>query len=328
MPKASTAITARQTETARPVAVAGSMWRCSSMRSRGCCRTSALTVGEPSSTCRCDRVEPRPASSRQRRSRRRRRRRRRPRRRPRARSTSTPARSVVKPLAPPAPRGGRRIARADRWQACAMSQSLKAPGEPGEHPPAGAIDPSPHLFHVRCSESTDRAGDRAGERARGHGHPSLRAFSAVAVSGYVVVAALMIGLGFLITDVPESGPIGRGDADATSWLADHRTAGLDGLTKRALALGGHDRRHLDRPRGGGRLRHRSTVAGHRRTRRGSGAGAAGVPHRQLRRRPSAARRPAARLRALDVELPVGPHRGHHGDLPAGGRRGDGEHRPA
>ena len=53
----------------------------------------------------------------------------------------------------------------------------------------------------------------------------------MAVSGYVVVTALMIGLGFLITDLLESGPIGRGDADATSWLADHRTAGLDGLTK-------------------------------------------------------------------------------------------------
>jgi undecaprenyl-diphosphatase len=80
---------------------------------------------------------------------------------------------------------------------------------------------------------TDRAGDRVGERARGHGHPSLRAFSAAVVAGYVVVAALMIGLGFLITDLLESGPIGRGDTDATSWLADHRTAGLDGLTKLA-----------------------------------------------------------------------------------------------
>ena len=111
-----------------------------------------------------------------------------------------------------------------------MSAPLKAPGEPGEHPPVGSVEPA---APVPCAlqRMTDRAGDRAGERARGHGHPSLRAFSAVAVGGYVVVAALMIGLGFLITDLLESGPIGRGDADATSWLADHRTAGLDGLTK-------------------------------------------------------------------------------------------------
>ena len=80
---------------------------------------------------------------------------------------------------------------------------------------------------------TDRAGERAGERARGHVHPSLRAFSAVAMTGYLVVSTLMIAVGFLITDLLESGPIDRGDIDATSWLADHRTAGLDGLTRLA-----------------------------------------------------------------------------------------------
>ena len=113
-----------------------------------------------------------------------------------------------------------------------MPTSLKAPGEPGEHPPLGSVEPA---APVPCGlqRMTDRAGDRVGERARGHGHPSLRAFSAAVVAGYVVVAALMIGLGFLITDLLESGPIGRGDTDATSWLADHRTAGLDGLTKLA-----------------------------------------------------------------------------------------------
>jgi undecaprenyl-diphosphatase len=50
-------------------------------------------------------------------------------------------------------------------------------------------------------------------------------------AGYAVVAALMIGLGFLITDLLDTGPIGTGDADATSWLADHRTDGLDAVTK-------------------------------------------------------------------------------------------------
>jgi membrane-associated phospholipid phosphatase len=77
----------------------------------------------------------------------------------------------------------------------------------------------------------DRAGDRVGQRARGHRHPSVRAFSGVAVSGYVAIVALMSAWGLLITDVLQSGPIGRSDVDATSWLADHRTAALDGLTK-------------------------------------------------------------------------------------------------
>ena len=107
-----------------------------------------------------------------------------------------------------------------RWHAFDMSEPLKAPGEPGEHPPVGSVNPA---APVPCAlqRMTDRAGDRAGERARGHGHPRLRACSGVVAGGYVLVAALMIGLGFLITDLLESGPIGRGDASPSSarWAA-------------------------------------------------------------------------------------------------------------
>jgi membrane-associated phospholipid phosphatase len=110
-----------------------------------------------------------------------------------------------------------------------MASSLKAPGEPGNHPPVASVEPA---APVPCAlqRFTDRVGDRAGQRARGHGHPSLSAFSAVAMSGYVVVATAMIVLGFILTDLLESGPFGRADIDATSWLADHRTAALDAVT--------------------------------------------------------------------------------------------------
>ena len=118
---------------------------------------------------------------------------------------------------------------AHRWHAFDMSEPLKAPGEPGEPHDVGEIRasaPAPSALQ----RSADRAGDRLGERARGHGHPSARAFATVAVSGYAAVAASLIGLGLLLTHLLLSGPIGQGDDAATRWLSQHRTGALDGVT--------------------------------------------------------------------------------------------------
>ena len=93
----------------------------------------------------------------------------------------------------------------------------------------------------------------------------------------------------------------------------------------AVALGRHDRRHRDRTRGGDRVRLRSAVAGHRGARRRPDLGAARVPDRQLRGRPSAARRAQDGDRALDIELSVRSHGGHHRHLRPGGGRGDRQH---
>ena len=111
-----------------------------------------------------------------------------------------------------------------------MPQSLQAPGESREAPPAGEIDPSPP---APCALQTfaEHVGDQAGERARGRSHPSARAFATVAAGGYAVVTALVIALGLLLTHGPLSGSIGGRDDWATSWLADRRSGAMDGITK-------------------------------------------------------------------------------------------------
>ena len=111
-----------------------------------------------------------------------------------------------------------------------MPQSLQAPGESREAPTAGEIEPSPP---APCALQTfaERVGDRAGERARGRSHPSARAFATVAAGGYAAVTALVVALGLLLTHGPLSGSIGGRDDWATSWLADHRSGAMDGITK-------------------------------------------------------------------------------------------------
>ena len=205
-----------------------------------------------------------------------------------------------------------------------MPQSLQAPGESREAPPAGEIDPSPP---APCALQTlaERVGDQAGERARGRSHPSARAFATVAAGGYAAVTALMIALGLLLTHGPLSGSIGGRDDWATSWLADRRSGAMDGITK-VLSLSADTIGAI-----GIALVVAIVFAFGRRWQAiaalvvGLTLGAARVPDRQLRGRPSAARRAQDGDRAVDIELSVRSHGGHHRHLRPGGGRGDRQH---
>ena len=72
----------------------------------------------------------------------------------------------------------------------------------------------------------------------GGGHPVVL-FFVVMVGGFVVIAALSIGLGFLVTHVIETGGIGAADERANLWFAAHRTpAGTDASLVGSIIAGG------------------------------------------------------------------------------------------
>jgi undecaprenyl-diphosphatase len=60
-------------------------------------------------------------------------------------------------------------------------------------------------------------------------HPVVVA-AAIAVSGFVVLCALAIGVGLLVTHVVAERAIGRGDVDVARWLAQHRTPTRDDVS--------------------------------------------------------------------------------------------------
>ena len=75
-----------------------------------------------------------------------------------------------------------------------------------------------------------RLGDRATSTAT-QGSPSgPRAAGLTALSGYVVVAALLIAFGLAVTGWLDSNAIGRLDDSVTRWLAAHRVGSLDAVT--------------------------------------------------------------------------------------------------
>lgn len=61
-------------------------------------------------------------------------------------------------------------------------------------------------------------------------HPLL-ATAVVALVGYVVVAAVVVGIGLLLTRVFLRGVLGDWDADATAWLVQRRTLTRDDLSR-------------------------------------------------------------------------------------------------
>jgi membrane-associated phospholipid phosphatase len=60
----------------------------------------------------------------------------------------------------------------------------------------------------------------------------------VAVSGFVVLCVLVIGLGLFVTNVVAGGAIERGDVDIARWLAEHRTPTRDDLSLLGSNLAG------------------------------------------------------------------------------------------
>ena len=87
---------------------------------------------------------------------------------------------------------------------------------------------------------TSRAVPATAAEQRGHWRERspIVVFIAVTLAGYALLAALMIGLGFLLVDVvlPFHG-IGGADESVNDWMAAHRSSGLDDASYVGSAIG-------------------------------------------------------------------------------------------
>jgi membrane-associated phospholipid phosphatase len=77
---------------------------------------------------------------------------------------------------------------------------------------------------------------RIGERL--HTWPPPLVAAAVAVAGYMVLAALLIGLGLVITKLLTPGPVARWDESVVDWFAIRRTSTWNSVTDMASILAG------------------------------------------------------------------------------------------
>src|SRR5512132_621982 len=68
-------------------------------------------------------------------------------------------------------------------------------------------------------------------------HRPITAGAAVTVAGYLVLTALLVGIGFLLTELLLDGPIGRWDDSINVWFVRHRTPTFDELTIWGSRLG-------------------------------------------------------------------------------------------
>jgi hypothetical protein len=71
-------------------------------------------------------------------------------------------------------------------------------------------------------------------RARGHG--AVRTSIEIVLGSYVAIAAVMIGLGLLVTHFVVGGAIGRWDDSTVRWLVDHRSTGWTHLASNLSRL--------------------------------------------------------------------------------------------
>ena len=89
---------------------------------------------------------------------------------------------------------------------------------------AGVFEPSP-----------DSLAERLGRRLSTH-RPVV-AGAAVVVAGYVVMALLLIGLGFILTKLLLSGPVGNWDNSVNRWFVAQRTTALNTMSAVGSTLG-------------------------------------------------------------------------------------------
>jgi membrane-associated phospholipid phosphatase len=68
-------------------------------------------------------------------------------------------------------------------------------------------------------------------------HAPTTAFAIVAVTGLVVLAAVIVGLGLLLVHVLLSGGLGRWDASVNEWFVAQRTTTLNAVTRWGSDLG-------------------------------------------------------------------------------------------
>jgi undecaprenyl-diphosphatase len=98
--------------------------------------------------------------------------------------------------------------------------------------PSGApIRERDDIFDAPEDGRADHLGARLGPR-----HPALTG-SAIAVIGLVLLGAIVIGLGLLLTDVLMPGAIGRWDAGVSDWFVARRTPALDTATRYGSDVG-------------------------------------------------------------------------------------------
>ncbi len=86
------------------------------------------------------------------------------------------------------------------------------------------LDPSPGGF-----------AERIADRQRSH-HPVTVA-AVIAVAGYVLMGALIVGLGLLLTHVLLDGGLGRWDDRVDAWFVARRTPSLNTVTSFATTIG-------------------------------------------------------------------------------------------
>jgi undecaprenyl-diphosphatase len=81
----------------------------------------------------------------------------------------------------------------------------------------------------------DRLADRLGDRWRDHS--PIAATSVVAITGLVVMAVVMVGIGLLLVHVLAPGGVGRWDASVNEWFVTQRTTTLNTVTRWGSDLG-------------------------------------------------------------------------------------------
>jgi undecaprenyl-diphosphatase len=114
-----------------------------------------------------------------------------------------------------------------------MRRAVTAHAGAGPYPERRArrADDVPALEARRDSPAT-RAAQAVGNR------PPLLVYASVLLTGYVVVAALVVGLGFLLVDVlVPVYAIGHSDEAVNAWLAHNRTGSLDSLSRIGSMIG-------------------------------------------------------------------------------------------
>ena len=81
--------------------------------------------------------------------------------------------------------------------------------------------------------------DGLAERLGGHlrTHRPVVAGSAVVIAGYVVMAALAIGLGLIVTKWLAGGPVGTWEDSVNRWFVEQRTTTLDSVSRAGSDLG-------------------------------------------------------------------------------------------
>ena len=105
----------------------------------------------------------------------------------------------------------------------AMPYRTEAP-TPVERDASHDVGPNPAPRPIDAVAPADDRVDSDEKSSRGSA-------AVVAVTGYVAVVTSLVLAGLLLTRVLVHGTIGRWDESSTSWLAEHRTATLDTVTK-------------------------------------------------------------------------------------------------